>query len=159
MDDDAAYRAPFFSVEMYRELIKPFHWQQARIGTERGLKVDMHNCGRCEDFIDDWLEMGVVSWNPAQTSNDLPGIKKKYGNRLILTGCWDARGELARPDVSEETVKASVREAIETYAPGGGYVFQGSFLGPVGDPVTEKKNRWISEAYEEYGRPFYRTHP
>ncbi len=158
VDDTATWKNPFFSVQMYRDLIKPFHAQQAKIGTELGLKVDMHNCGRCEDFIDDWMEMGVVSWNPAQTSNDLLGIKKKYGNRLILTGCWDARGELADPDVTEETVKASVRRTIETFAPGGGYMFQGSYLGEIGDEATAKKNRWIAEAYEEFGRPFYQTH-
>ncbi len=158
VDDTATWKNPFFSVQMYRDLIKPFHAQQAKIGTELGLKVDMHNCGRCEDFIDDWMDMGVVSWNPAQTSNDLLGIKKRYGNSLILTGCWDARGELARPDVTEEMVKDSVKKAIETYAPGGGYMFQGSFLGEIGDEETAKKNRWIAEAYEEYGRPFYKTH-
>ena len=158
VDDTATWKNPFISVEMYRDLIKPFHWQQAKIGTELGLRSDMHNCGRCEDFIDDWLEMGVISWNPAQTSNDLIGIKKKYGNRLILTGCWDARGELADPDVTEETVKASVRRTIETFAPGGGYMFQGSYLGEIGDEATAKKNRWIAEAYEEFGRPFYQTH-
>ena len=158
VDDTATWKNPFFSVEMYRELIKPFHAQQAKLGTELGLTVDMHNCGRCEDFIDDWLDLGVVSWNPAQTSNDLLAIKKKYGNRLILAGCWDARGELADPNVSEETVKASVKKVIETFAPGGGYMFQGSYLGPIGDPETEKKNRWIAEAYEDYGRTFYQTH-
>ena len=83
---------------------------------------------------------------------------KKYGNRLILTGCWDARGELADPDVTEETVKASVRRTIETFAPGGGYMFQGSYLGEIGDEATAKKNRWIAEAYEEFGRHFYQTH-
>ena len=157
VDDTATWKNPFFSIEMYRELIKPFHAQQAKIGTERGLGVDMHNCGRCEDFIDDWLDFGVVSWNPAQTSNDLLAIKKKYGNKLILTGCWDAREALADPNVTEETVKESVRKTIETYAPGGGYMFQGGYLGPIGDLEVKKKNQWIKEAYEEYGRTYYAT--
>ena len=156
VDDTAAWKSPFISVNMYRELIKPFHAQQAKIATDRGLKLDMHNCGRCEDFIDDWIELGVVSWNPAQTSNDLLAIKKKYGNKLILTGCWDARNELLSADITEEPVKASVRKAIETYAAGGGYMFQGSFLGPANDPITQQKNKWVKEAAYEYGHAFYK---
>ena len=156
VDDTATWQNPFFSIEMYRELIKPYHARQTKFATERGLAVDMHNCGRCEDFIDDWLDLGVVSWNPAQTSNDLVAIKKKYGNKLVLAGCWDARDELIAPDVSEETVKQSVYRTIDTFAPGGGYMFQGGFLGLVGDTETVKKNKWIDEAVNSYGRTFYK---
>ena len=156
VDDTATWQNPFFSIEMYRELIKPYHARQAKIATDLGLGIDMHNCGRCEDFIDDWREFGVVSWNPAQTSNDLVAIKKKYGNSLILAGCWDSRGRIAAPDVTEETVKQAVYKTIDTFAPGGGYMFQGGFLGKPGDPETAKKNKWIEEAVETYGRTFYR---
>jgi hypothetical protein len=105
----------------------------------------MHNCGRCEDFIDDWRDFGVVSWNPAQTSNDLLAIKKKYGNSLVINGAWDIVGNLADPDVSEETVKESVYRTIDTYAPGGGYAFCcGGFLGAIDDDErTIQKNRWV----------------
>jgi hypothetical protein len=155
-DDTAAWKNPFFSVEMYRELFKPVHARQAKLGTDRGLPIEMHDCGRCEDFIDDWRDFGVVLWNPAQTSNDLSAIKKKYGNSLVICGGWDIVGALADPGVSEETVKASVREAIDTYAPGGGYAFCGGYLGPVDDEKTKQKNRWIQEAVDTYGRAFYR---
>ena len=129
-DDTAAWKNPFFSVEMYRELFKPYHARQAAMGTDRGLPVEMHNCGRCEDFIDDWRDFGVVMWNPAQTSNDLPAVKKKYGRGLVICGGWDIVGDLQNPDVSEETVKESVYKAIDTYAPGGGYAFCGGFDRP-----------------------------
>jgi hypothetical protein len=59
---------PVFLPEMYQELFKPYHARQAKLGTDRGLPIEMHDCGRCEDFIDDWRDFGVVSWNPAQTS-------------------------------------------------------------------------------------------
>jgi hypothetical protein len=155
-DDTAAWKSPFISPEMYRELIKPFAARQASLGTDRGLPIEMHNCGRCEDFIDDWRDYGVVMWNPAQTSNDLTAIKKKYGNSLVICGGWDIVGELASPDVTEETVKASVYKSIDTYAPGGGYAFCGLFLGPKGDEKTDRKNKWLVEAVDSYGRTFYK---
>lgn len=155
VDDTATWRSPFISLELYRELIKPFHLQQTSLARERGKGVDMHNCGHCEEFIEDWFDLGVVSWNPAQTCNDLVGIKKRYGNSLILEGCWDPRDRLADPDVTEQEVKDSIKRTMDTYAPGGGYMFMGNFLGSLKDPEVIKKNRWVQEAYEEYGRTFY----
>lgn len=157
-DDTATWKNPFFSPEMYRELIKPFAARQAAQGTERGLPIEMHDCGRCEDFIDDWRDFGVVMWNPAQISNDLLAIKKKYGNSLIICGGWDIVGALADPDVSEETVKESVYQSIDTYAPGGGYAFCGAFLGATDDAKTNQKNKWMKEAVDTYGRTFYKKH-
>ena len=154
-DDTAAWKNSFFSLEMYRDLFKPSTARQAEVGTRRGLPVEMHNCGRCEEFIDDWIDFGVCSWNPAQTSNDLVAIKKKYGNKMIINGAWDAKNTLNGPDVTEEAVKQSVYDAIDTYAPGGGYAFCGSFLGPVDDPIINQKNLWIHEAVAEYGDKFY----
>ena len=155
-DDTAAWKSPFFSPEMYREIFKPSVIRQAKIGLDRGLPIQMHNCGRCEDFIDDWLDFGVVSWNPAQVSNDLQAVKEKYGNKLVINGGWDLVGVLANPDVSEEVVKASVRASIDAYAPGGGYAFCGGFLGDTNDPDVIRKNSWIAEEVREYGRVFYK---
>ena len=76
-DDTATATNPFISVEMYREMIKPFHASEAKFAQEAGIPIDMHDCGRCEDFIEDWRDFGVCAWNPAQTMNDLAGIKKK----------------------------------------------------------------------------------
>ena len=116
----------------------------------------MHCCGRCEEFIDDWRDFGVVSWNPAQTINDLEGIQKKYGRSLILNGAWDIVGNLLDPNVSEEDVRASVREAMDKYAKNGGYVFGGSFLGSFDDEATRRKNAWLYDEAKKYGRQFYK---
>ena len=154
-DDTATWQNPFFSINMYRELIKPHHEKIAKLALDRGIPVDMHCCGRSEDFIDDWLEFGVASWNPAQTCNNLTAVKEKYGRKLMIVGGWDALGELCDPDVTEETVKQSVYDTIDKYAPGGGYAFSGAFLGALGDETTAKKNRWLAEAAIEYGSTFY----
>lgn len=155
-DDIAAWKNAFISVDMYRELIKPFAIRQAAIARNRGMPISMHCCGYCEDFIDEWRDFGVVMWNPAQTCNDLQKIKQKYGNSLIICGGWDGIGELADPNVTEKTVKESVYRTIDKYAPGGGYAFGGGYLGPIGDEATSKKNKWLFEAAEIYGKTFYK---
>ena len=76
-DDTATAKSSFISLELFRDLVKPYHARLGNLAKERGIPVNMHNCGRCEDFIEDWMEYGVKLWNPAQVMNDLEGIKKK----------------------------------------------------------------------------------
>ncbi len=52
---------------MFRELIKPFFECRTVILPWKGLYIQVHDCGRCEDFIDDWLELGITAWDPLQT--------------------------------------------------------------------------------------------
>ncbi len=158
LDDTATAKNPFISLDMYREMVKPYHARLGKIAQDAGLFINMHDCGRCEDFIEDWFDFGVSIWNPAQTMNDLVGIKKKYGNRLILIGCWDSSGPPAWPGATEELVRSEVRKCIDTFAPGGGFCFWGSIYGPVGDPEVEQKSKWLADEYETYGRSWYKNH-
>ncbi len=155
-DDTATALNPFISPDMYRELIKPFHARQCSFAQERGIPVNMHNCGRCEDSIDDWREFGVRMWNPAQVMNDLPAIKKKYGNSLVLIGCWDSSGPVGWPGASEELVRSEVRRVIDTYAVGGGFMFWGSVCGDKEDPEVKQRGEWIADEVYNYGHAFYK---
>ena len=149
-DDTATALNPFISVEMYRELIKPYTQRVAQFAIDEGLPVEMHCCGRCEDFIEDWFDLGVCMWEPAQIVNDLVGIKKKYGNKLVISGGWDSTGPAGWPDATEEFVKGSVRELIDTFATGGGYCLFASVYGPRDAEEVKNKKRWITEEYEAY---------
>jgi len=157
MDDTAAWGNPFISPQMYHDLVLPFHDRQAKFGRDLGIPITMHNCGKSECFIDDWLSIGVCMWDPAQTCNDLDAVKKKYGNRLVIAGGWDARGRLAEPDVTEEEIRASVQDVMDRLAPGGGYAFCGGFLGPIDDPEVQRKNAILYRAVNEIGRSFYKN--
>jgi hypothetical protein len=154
-DDTATARNPFISRKCTEELVKPFHARLGSIAMEAGIPVDMHNCGRCEDSIEDWREFGVKLWEPAQVMNDLVGIKKKYGNSLVLAGCWDSSGPAGWSGASEELVRSEVRRVIDTFAPGGGFMFWGSVYGPQDDEEHKQRARWITDEYNKYGRTFY----
>jgi hypothetical protein len=84
-EDVATAIQPFISPDFYREFIKPMHKREYDLAKAAGCFLDMHCCGKCEIFIDDWMDMGGQAWNPAQVSNDLPAIKKKYGEAGIST--------------------------------------------------------------------------
>lgn len=155
VDDCSTARSPFISVEQYREFIKPFAAREASIAKEAGVYVDMHCCGSCACFIDDWLEMGVSSWQPAQVMNDLEGIRKKYGDKLAFIGCWDSQGPAGWLGSDEALVKQAVRDCIDRYARDGLFIFWASTYGDPDDPAFQQQTRWIQEEYDAYGRTFY----
>jgi uroporphyrinogen-III decarboxylase len=153
-DDTATATNPFISRQTWQEMIMPYHARQTRLARDAGVAVTMHCCGRCEDFIDDWISIGVGSWNSAQVMNDLTGIKKKYGNKLVLIGCWDSSGPASWNGAGEELVRQAVRDCIDRYAPGGGFMFWADSYGPPDDSDFQNRKRWITEEYEAY-----REHP
>ncbi len=158
MDDDSAYRAPFFSVEMYREFFKPMHKKHCDLALENGMLLERHDCGRCEQFIPDWIELGIRGWNPAQTSNDLKAIKEKYVGKLALNGCWDNQGILGSPAVPEDTLREALEEYVATFAPGGGFSYQPMVGGKRDDPEVIKRNDIIKDYYFAHVKDYYKTH-
>lgn len=157
-DDTATALNPFISKSMFKNLIKPYYLKEAKFALERDIPIAMHNCGRCEDFIEDWMDFGVRIWEPAQVCNDLMGIKEKYKGRLALVGGWDSQGPAGWPDATEEMVREEVRKCIDTYAPDGGFIFWASVYGDPEDQQVQSTKRWISEEYETYGRNWYKNH-
>jgi hypothetical protein len=158
MDDDAAYRAPFFSKEMYKALVKPFHKRHADLALENGAILDRHDCGRSEDFVEDWVDIGIRSWNPAQVTNDLVSIKKKYTGTLTLNGCWDNQGILGSPLVPEDVLREALEKYLNTFAPGGSFVFSAMVMGGPDDPLAKSKMDIIKDFYNAHVRDYYKTH-
>lgn len=106
--------------------------------------------------MDDLTAIGVKAWDPAQTCNDLKGVQEKFGNNLVLMGCWDARDRLMAPDVTEEEIRQSVRDTMDTYAKGGGFCWCGGYLGPVDDQEVIRKNSILFDEVYRYGDAFYK---
>ena len=153
-DDIATERNPFISVDAFRDIFAPVWRRYISYFKERGYLAIHHNCGHFEAFLDDVVDMGFNAWDPAQTSNDLRGIKKKYGNKLMICGGFDGRAFLPHLDVTEEECRSAVKETLDELAPGGGYCFGGA-LGPSQDPVTLKRSEWIMDEYEKLKYSYY----
>ncbi len=158
IEDVASSKAPFMSPDMYRELLKPYYDRYLKPVRERGIIITHHNCGKCESLIDDWLDLGISVWDPAQTMNDLVGIKEKYGGKLTMCGCWDSTGPVSFDTATEDYVRSEVRRVIDTFAPGGGFCFTGSILVRPGDEKAAQRRAWIRDEYEKYGRTWYQKH-
>ena len=156
MDDDAALRAPFFSVEMYREFFKPYQKKHCDLAAENGILMERHDCGRSEQFVGDWVEMGIRCWNPAQTTNDLKAVKKKFGRKMAISGGWDSLKWSTCED--EEAYRAALMEYVDTLAPDGGFVFAAMAGGKPDAPGAKMRQEAVQDVYQNYARDYYKTH-
>ncbi|MCL2045045.1 MAG: hypothetical protein FWG88_01490 [Oscillospiraceae bacterium] len=156
-DDTCTERGPFFSVDMYKDLMKPYYSRFSKLAKERGIPIIFHICGNVEPFIPDMIDLGVKYIEPAQETNDIMALKEQYKGQMSYLGAHDWGKHLPKnyPDYDEEEVRADVRATIDKYSPGGAF---GTLIWPVsfvGDPHIDdlKKLIW-NEAYE-YGKKAY----
>ncbi|MCL2046849.1 MAG: veratrol--corrinoid protein metyltransferase [Oscillospiraceae bacterium] len=156
-DDTAAERAPFVSPEMFRDMLLPFYDDFARLARNRGIPINFHNCGKSEVLFNDLVRIGISSWEPVQLENDIHEVQRKFGRSLVIGGGWEGRGRLTAPDVTDEEIRQSVRDAFDAYAPNGGFMFAAAYTpGSRDDERTRHWNEVLQKEAHEYGRTFYK---
>ena len=118
-------RAVHFA-KAYRDLFLPFHKQvNDLIHKQSNWKTFIHSCGSVYDLIPDFIEAGFDILNPVQCSAakmDARTLKQEFGKDLVFWGGGvDTQKTIAFGTPDE--VYREVRERIEIFAPGGGFVF------------------------------------
>ncbi|MGI6217457.1 MAG: hypothetical protein ACOYIK_07590, partial [Coriobacteriales bacterium] len=115
-----------------------------------------HNCGMAAHYMEILhTEAHVNGWDPAQTMNDLDAFREKWGNEILLAGCWDAKGQILEPGCPEEVIVEDIKATFDRFAPIGGYAFSGGMVGPLDDEEVKRKNDIIMKTALEYGGSFY----
>lgn len=116
----------FSSVESYRNLFKPY--QKAlndKIHELTNWKTFIHSCGAIYELIPDLIDAGFDILNPVQISAegmDAKKLKSEFGKEIVFWGGGiDTQHTL--PFGTPGEVYNEVRKNIETFADGGGYVF------------------------------------
>jgi hypothetical protein len=117
---------PFISPRVYRELYQPFHRRlNDWIHTHTMWKTFIHSCGSVVALIDDFIDAGFDILNPVQCSAARMGpaeLKRSFGQRVVFWGGGvDTQHTL--PFGTPEEVRQEVRERIQNFGPGGGFVF------------------------------------
>lgn len=117
--DDMGYRQhQFFSVDTYREVLKPVHKRACDWAHERGVSVRMHSCGDIRPFVPELIEIGVDMLNPLEVKAGMnpPELKQKYGDQLAFHG-----GLNAALFPEPERLYAQMEEFVPVMKQGGGY--------------------------------------
>mgnify|MGYP002626742448 CR=1 FL=1 len=124
--DYGAQNGGLIPPRVFKELYKP-HYQRINdwIHKNTSWKTMYHCCGSVIDYLDDFVEMGVDILNPVQLSArgmDPVMLKQKYGDKITFWGGGtDSQKTLAFG--SPEDVAEEVKQRLDIFTPGGGYVF------------------------------------
>lgn len=126
-DDLGTEHKPFFSRSMYQRFFKRRH--EAIISRIKQLNpnilIFLHCCGSVYELLPDLIEAGVQVINPVQIAArhmEPARLKREFGKELTFWGggC-DTQSVLSRG--TPQQVKDHVRRNIDTFAPGGGFIF------------------------------------
>ena len=119
--DDMGYKQnTFFSLKMYRNLLKPFHQKAIDWAHAKGIPAHLHSCGDVHTFVPDLVEMGLDALNPLEVKAGMDpcALKRQYGDRLVFHGginavLWD----------QPEAIQAEMERVVPVMKENGGYIF------------------------------------
>jgi uroporphyrinogen decarboxylase len=119
--DDMGYKNnQFFSMNIYRDLLKPVHKKAIEWAHSRGLKAHLHSCGDVNPFVPELVEMGLDCLNPLEVKAGMDPIelKKKFGDRLVLNGGINS----VLLDSFDE-IEPEIRRILPAVMESGGFIF------------------------------------
>jgi len=146
--DDMGYKQhQFFSVDLYRAVLKPFHQRAVEWAHGHGIFAELHSCGDIRPFVPELVQIGLDGLNPLEVKAGMDPIalKREFGDRLLLHGginavLWD----------QPEAIRAEMERLIPILKQGGGYVFSSDHSVP--SAVSLEDFRGIVGWAKELGR-------
>jgi len=125
-DDLAGQNGPLFSMNFYRDILKPRHKKLIQqIKSLTSAKICYHSCGSYYEFIPELIDIGIDILNPVQVglkNMEPQKIKDEFGNQISLWGGGiDSGYTLALSNPAE--IRKNVHRNLEIFKPSGGYIF------------------------------------
>jgi uroporphyrinogen decarboxylase len=125
-DDLGMQDRPMMSRNMYQKYLMPGHQKLFQhVHQNSTCAVFLHSCGSIYPLIPDLIAAGVDILNPVQTSAknmDPKQLKDEFGDQITFWG-GGCDTQHVLPFAGPDEVAQHVRERVEIFAPGGGFVF------------------------------------
>ena len=119
--DDMGYKnTQFFSLQMYRELLKPYHQRAIDWGHAHGCVVRLHSCGNIMPLVPELVSMGLDGLNPLEVKAGMKPeqLKKEFGDRLLFHGGFNVV-EWDKPEI----ILPEIERLVPILKENGGYIF------------------------------------
>jgi uroporphyrinogen decarboxylase len=146
--DDMGYKnSQFFSIDMYRDLLKPVHKRACDWAHAKKIKVHLHSCGDVRPLVPELIEIGVDMLNPLEVKAgmDPKALKREYGNTLAFHGGLNA---VLYDDLDK--LEAEMRAVIPVMKEHGGYIASTDHSVP--DSVDLKTFKRFVQLAKELGK-------
>ena len=144
--DDMAFKsAPYFSPQVFHELVLP---RYERVRSKISLPWIVHSDGNLGPFLDDLVGLGIAGLHPCEKGAlDIRAVKRDYGDRICVLGNVDLNIlGMGTPDDVDCEVKGLIRDV----GPGGGYILtSGNSLAGYLKPENVIA---LSQAAQKYGQ-------
>jgi uroporphyrinogen decarboxylase len=153
-DDLGTQNSLLVSLDMYKELIWPYHrrlFEFLKKSAKSRVYIFFHNDGAIMDTIPLLIEAGIDILNPFQVNckgMDTRKFKKEFGNDLTIWGgsCDPKVLEFGSP----EEIREETKRRIDDLAPGGGFIFAPIHIIQGGVPPENIIAWW--ETHQEFCR-------
>ena len=125
-DDLGSTNGPFFSVDIYNEFFKPRHEILCDYAHAHSkMHTMLHCCGGIYELIPGLIEAGFEILNPVQinaVNMEPQKLKNEFGKDVTFWGGGCDTSHILN-NASPAEVKKHVRENLEIFSKGGGYIF------------------------------------
>ena len=103
-DDWGTQKSTFLSPEMFREFFLEPYQRIYKYYHEHGVELVIHHCDSyAATFVPTMIDMGIDVWQGCMSTNDLPTLVKKYGDKITFMGGID-NGKIDTPTCTQEMV-------------------------------------------------------
>ena len=145
--DDMGFKLnQFFSLSMYRELIKPVQKRAIDWAHAKGVRAHLHSCGDIRPFVPELVEIGLDGLNPIEVKAGMEPekLKAQFGDKLLLHG-----GVNAVLWEDADAIIAEIERIVPVLKQSGGYIFASDHSIP--DAVSFNNIRAIIETVKKAG--------
>jgi uroporphyrinogen decarboxylase len=133
---------PFFSPDMYREIIQPAHRRTFDFAHALGLPVIVHSCGYVAPLIPGLIEAGMdcLQAMEVKAGMDPCALKHDYGDLIAFIGGYDVRHLISN---ERERIDAELQRMLPVMMRNSGYILHSDHSIP--DQVAYETYRYFLE--------------
>jgi hypothetical protein len=142
----------FMSPDTWRKFIKPNYVRAYKYLKHKGVVIMHHADSFLEPIIEDMVELGIDIWQGALPQNDIGRLQTQLAGRMTIMGGIDS-AVVDRPDSSEEEIRAHVRKACESFAPGGHFIPCITYGAP--GTIHLQADSYINDEIDRYNKAAY----
>jgi hypothetical protein len=147
-DDWGSLNGTFMSVGMFEEFFLDSYKQIYGYYHDHGCELVFHHSDSyAATLVPDMIEMGVNVFQGATSTNNIPELVKKYGDKITIMGGFDGR-LVDKDGMTKEEIKKIVYDTLDAVGTPKGFIPCSAQGGP--GSIYENVYRYLCECVDEY---------